>query len=57
MPTRLKDCPHTIQAACGAQGVQHLLTPLGEAVLGPRDALEQLQQLLFLFCLFANRST
>lgn len=32
-------CPYTIQAARGAQGVQHLLTPLGEAILGPGNAL------------------
>lgn len=30
---------YTIQAAGGAQCVQHLLTPLGEAILGPGDAL------------------
>lgn len=30
---------YTIQAARGAQCVQHLLTPLGEAILGPGDAL------------------
>lgn len=47
----------TVQAARGAQCVQHLLTPLGEAILGPGDALEQLQQLLFLFRLFAHRPT
>lgn len=35
-----KERLHTIQAACGAQSVQHLLTPLGEAILGPRDALQ-----------------
>lgn len=34
-----KEHLHTIQAACGAQSVQHLLTPLCEAILGPRDTL------------------
>lgn len=48
---------YTVQAARGAQRVQHLLTPLGEAILGPGDALQQLQQLLFLLCLFAHRPT
>lgn len=47
----------TIQAARGAQRVQHLLAPLGEAVLGPGDALQQLQQLLFLLRLFAHGPT
>lgn len=45
----------TVQAARGAERVQHLLTPLGEAVLGPGDALQQLQQLLLLLRLLASR--